>query len=410
MTLHIGIAAPVATEHVAEFLSGDISGIPKGYFGAPFTGVLIGELLKQGYRVSAFTTDTSIYPQCGIVKVGGENFDLYICPERPRAWRFNKKHLGRAVDGFAYERLMLADTINTAKPDIIHAHWTYEFAMAAIKTGIPHLITCHDAPAVILRFNPYPYRAIRYLMARQVFRKGRHFSTVSDYMLNAIRHYTVKPIAVVCNPLADYVLAGGWVRNVPATRKIGFICNGWDMRKNPKPALQAFADVHRRQPASELHLFGHDFGVGEAAENWCRQQGLTAGFIFHGATPHKKVIDQLNGLDLLLHTALEESFGVVIAEAMALGLPVVAGRNSGAVPWVVGFEEESDGRCCAVLTDISDPGAIASAIDEAFDQHYPKRSASGYARARQLFAPRVISEAYMALYRQLLPAAFNMTA
>lgn len=30
-------------------------------------------------------------------------------------------------------------------------------------------------------------------------------------------------------------------------------------------------------------------------------------------------------LDLLARTALEESFGVVLAEAMALGLPVVAG-------------------------------------------------------------------------------------
>jgi L-malate glycosyltransferase len=408
--MKIGIVGPIATENVADFLACDTSEMPKGYTGAPLTGVLIGELLKQGHNVSAFTTDSSLYPHSGVVKANGPNFDFYICPARPRAWRFNKNRPGRVMDGFAYEREQLLNAINMAKPDIINAHWTYEFALAAIKTGIPHLITCHDAPAVVLRYTRSPYRAIRYLMARQVFRKGQHFSTVSPYMAAALQHYTKIPIALAANPLADYVLASGRPRNAPTTKRIGLVCNGWSEFKNPKPALQAFAKIHSAQPTSELHLFGFDFGIGEPAQQWSQIQGLSAGMVFHGATLHKKLIEHLNGLDLLLHPALEESFGVVIAEAMALGLPIVAGRHSGAVPWVVGIDDAANNRCSAVLTDVSDPEAIASAIEEAFDQHYPDRSASGYARAWQMFAPSVISESYMALYLLVMSANSKPTS
>lgn len=142
--MHIGITGYIATEHVSEWLSEDINKLPKGQPNAPLLGVLIGELLKQGHKVSAFTTDTSLYQNPKIIKASGPNFDFYICPERPRAWRFNKFRLGRAVDGFAFERNNLLKAIKQASPDIIHAHWTYEFAMPAIKSGIPHLITCHE--------------------------------------------------------------------------------------------------------------------------------------------------------------------------------------------------------------------------------------------------------------------------
>lgn len=404
MKLHIGIAGHIATEHVADFLECKTSDLPKGYPGAPLTGVLIGELLKQGHKVSAFTIDSSQYPNSGILKASGPNFDLYICPTRPRAWRFNKRHLGRAIDGFAYERQQLAAAISMAKPDIIHAHWTYEFALAAIKTRLPHLITCHDAPLAVLRYTRSVYRAIRYLMARQVFLKGQHFSAVSEYMATAVQHYTKIPISIVPNPLADYVLNNGRIRSTYEKKRIGLICNGWDARKNSKPALQAFAALYKDQSSAELHLFGDGFGPREPAQQWCQKQGLSEGMVFHGITPHKQLIIQLNDLDLLLHPSLEESFGVVIAEAMALGLPIVAGRHSGAVPWVVGIDNTGN-RCCAVLTDVTDSVAIAEAIEEAFDQYYSERSASGYSRARQMFTPKIIAESYLALYRKIIPAS-----
>lgn len=408
MKLHIGIAGPIATEHIANLLDCDTSTLPAGYTGAPLTAVLIKELLLKGHTVSAFTTDELLAPSTGTVKVSSRNFNFTICPARRRAWRFNKWRLGRAVDGFAYERKQLINAINQANPDIIHAHWTYEFALAAIKTGIPHLITCHDAPAVVLRYTRSFYRAIRYLMARRVFAQGRHFTAVSPYMVNAIQHYTKEPIPVVPNPLSGHVLELGKVRLPTTSKRIGMVCNGWDDRKNPKPALQAFTRFRQAYPTAELHLFGYGFGRGERSQLWCEQQRIAEGIVFHGALPHLQLLKELNALDLLLHPALEESFGVVIAEAMALGLPIVAGKFSGAVPWVVGYGEKNiDRPYCSVLTDMSDPRAIVKALDEAFDHHYPQRSATGYDRAQKMFAPDVISNLYIVQYKQILQTITN---
>jgi glycosyltransferase involved in cell wall biosynthesis len=399
--LHIGITGYIGTDHVAQWLKGDTSTLPKGQENAPLVGVLIGELLKQGHKVSAFTTDLSLYKNPEIIKASGPNFDLYICPERPRAWRFNKFRLGRAVDGFAYERSNLLKAIQIAKPDIIHAHWTYEFAMPAIKSGIPHLITCHDAPAVILKFNPYPFRLIRYLMARWIFNKGKNFTAVSKYLAESVQHYTKNKISVVPNPIADFVLKIGHVRSQPETKRIGLICNGWDARKNPQPSLLAFAKFKQLEPTTELHLFGHGFGINEEAQQWCQEQNITMGLIFHGATPHQQLIDQLNHLDLLLHPALEETFCVAIAEAMALGLPIVAGKYSGAIPDVVGINDKSNTRYCAELTDVTQPDKILNSLITSFDNNYAERSLLGYQRARDLYTATAVAKAYLNCYLEI---------
>ncbi|MGD0959413.1 MAG: glycosyltransferase, partial [Methylomonas sp.] len=233
-------------------------------------------------------------------------------------------------------------------------------------------------------------------------RRGRRFSTVSDYMTGQIQHYTSVPIKVVPNPLADYVLSSGSRRGLAEHKRIAMICNGWEARKNPKPALHAFAEFRTAYPEAELHLFGHGFGPGESGQAWCLQRNIAANMHFHGPLAHKKLIARLNELDLLLHPALEESFGVVIAEAMALGLPLVAGKNSGAAPWVIGYAENTSGVCCGVLTDVSQPQALAAAMAEAFDARYPERSAAGFTRARQMFTPNAACSAYMDLYREVL--------
>jgi len=402
MKLHIGIAGPIATEHILDLLSCDTSNLPKGYTGAPLTAVLIKELLKQGHKISAFTTDNSIYLKSDTIKASGPNFDLYICPERPRAWRFNKFRLGRAIDGFAYERNQLVKAINIAKPQIINAHWSYEFALATITSGIPHLITCHDSPSVVFRYTRTLFRAIRYLMALQVFKKGQYFSSVSPYMAKMLQSYTLKPIEIIPNPLADFVIESGHIRTLPITKRIGMICNGWDDRKNPKPALLAFAKLRKAQTKTELHIYGNDFGNNEAAQRSCDSHDISSGMIFHGAVTHKQLIEQLNDLDLLLHPSLEESFGVVIAEAMALGLPIVAGKNSGAVPWVIDYDETSNLVSSGVLTNVSNPDELILAMEIAFDQDYSQRSSVGYKSARERFSPKVITQAYLELYKKIL--------
>jgi len=401
--MHIAFAGHIAGADVQAYLHEGAAPAPRGYLGAPLTGILIGELLRLGHRVTGITTDPQLPLNGGPVRREGPNFTFIACPARPRAWRPNGLRLGRAVDLFAFERRQIRQAIIEAAPDIVHAHWSYEFALAALAQPAPHLITCHDSPAVVLRYTRSFYRALRFLMAQRVFRRGREFSTVSDYMARELSGALGHLPQVIPNPVAPYVLSLGREHPAPGSRRVAMVCNGWDRRKNPEPALRAFALWRAAEPLAELHLYGAGFGEGEAAQQWARTEGLTPGLFFHGQTPHRQLVVALAEMDALLHPALEESFGVVLAEAMAIGLPVVAGRDSGAVGWVMGAD--ADGVCATgVLTEVRSPDALAAALAEVFDQAYAARSLAGLERVRGSFSSSSVTKLYEARYVAVLDA------
>ena len=61
-------------------------------------------------------------------------------------------------------------------------------------------------------------------------------------------------------------------------------------------------------------------------------------------------------IDVLVHPSLEESHGMAVTEAMAIGLPVIGGKYSGAIPWTLG-----DGKA-GMLVDVRSPHAIADGM------------------------------------------------
>jgi len=231
-------------------------------------------------------------------------------------------------------------------------------------------------------------------------RTATHLTAPSPYLAHALQASCRAPIAVVPNPVSHEVIELGRRRQRPTTRRIAMVCNGWDRIKNPEVALEAFARFRRAQPEAELHLFGHDFEADGYGQRWAFTRGLLGGCHFHGPTAHGRMIGQLARMDVLLHTSREESFGVAIAEAMSLGLNVVAGSCSGAVPWVTGADDGNGASAPAgILVDIESADAVAEGLARAFDETYPLRSATGLARVVNSFSPTAVASAYLAAYR-----------
>jgi len=408
-SMHIGIIGPIATADIAHLLGGDVVGLPPGYAGGPLLATLIGELLRRGYRVSAFTLSRELpLKRDASVTAHGENFSITYSPMRPRAWQPNGWLPGRIVDLFRFERQALKHAITRAAPDVIHAHWAYEFALAAVGSKIPHVVTCHDSPYTIARLASRSrptisvYRWLRVLMARKALREAQCVTAVSPYMRDEVQSITTARIAVVPNPVDDLAFTLARQRKAPEMPRLAMVCNGWGIWKNPQPALMAFAKLRISRPDAELHLYGHDFGAGEAAESWCAQNGISDGLVFHGSVPHHRLLQSLAEFDLLLHPSLEESFGMVIAEAMAMGLPVVAGDSSGAVPWVVG---ETDGLC-----NVRSPEAILQSLMKVLESgQYARLSSTGMSAAFARFSTVKIVDRFYELYEQVLPPHANHT-
>jgi glycosyltransferase involved in cell wall biosynthesis len=176
------------------------------------------------------------------------------------------------------------------------------------------------------------------------------------------------------------------------------VVNGFAPWKNVARALRAFSLVRRKMPAAELRLVGEDMGVTGPARAYALSLGLMAGVTFVGRLPYVETLREVAAATILLHPALEESFGMTVLEAMALGTPVVSGRDSGNIPYLL------DRGRIGVLCDVRSPVSIADAMLPLLRD--PERAAvlSGRARvmARKRFSEEGAIEAYLQYYRDIL--------
>lgn len=389
--MKIALLAPIETSSVVELLGNPSQPLPRGYPGAPLFGILATALVNCGHEVQAFTTDSSLYRSGNQpMVISGPRFALHYIPSRPRSFRPERGRLGRMLDLFAYERKGLIKALKGFDPDVIHAHWTYEFAWAALDSSAPCVITAHDSPWDVLLHTKDLYRAGRYMMARNVMRRATNLTAVSPIISTRLAKMTNAPICVVPNPIPDSMFTAHCQKRSadPGAVKIVMIINGWSDLKNPEPALAAFALLKKRNPGWQLHCYGADFGPGERAFQWLIQNTSLEGVHLHGRRPYSEVLEGLSTADVLVHPSRTEACSMAIAEAMSLGVPVIGGNASGGVPWQLDYGK------AGFLTDIESPQAIADTVQSCIDTIASGADIRSHIvnRARALFsASRVVS-------------------
>jgi phosphatidyl-myo-inositol alpha-mannosyltransferase len=126
-------------------------------------------------------------------------------------------------------------------------------------------------------------------------------------------------------------------------------------RKGVEFLVRAMADVQRRVPAVRL-IVG---GTGPDRDPLARlAAALGVDVRFAGAIPESELPAYFQASDVVCSPAIgDESFGIVLLEAMASGRPVVASR-------IDGYAELVNGRECARLVPPSDAAALAGEISD----------------------------------------------
>jgi L-malate glycosyltransferase len=401
--MHIAILAPSDSSFMINFLPDqDVNNLPVGYPGAPFIGTLITELLNQNHQVAAITTSPAINNDYAVKMFSYGNFRWIVVPRRPRSFGFNGNKSGYILDFFAYEQNQMESCIRDIAPDFVHAHWSYEFAGTAIKSGLPCLVTVHDNAFQILRFFKNAYRFGRLLMSERILKQVRFASTVSPYMLP----YTEKrcqSVKVIPNPVliastASEIESVVLIKSQTlAEPSLVMINNGWDARKNGLSGLLAFKQVQQKYPEATLHLFGRGSEVNGLANQEAVKLDLN-NIVYHGSVPHDQLMEKLKKAHILIHPALEESFGVVLIEAMSCGVPVIGGMHSGAVPWVINDE--------SLLVDVSKPEQIESKIIALLTdlEAYRQASTQAYANVLTRFSSKSVVDSYLTYYNEIFRA------
>ena len=398
--MKIAILGPISTAGITPFLyESPPANFPPGAGGAPLMSTLIGSLLERGHEVCAITCGGWWATQHNQpVSLQGKQFEFHCAPIRRHAVRPRNGHIGRILDLYAYERRVIGEMLAATKPDFVHAHWTYEYGMAAINSGLPYLITAHDDPVAVMKLFKNGYRFGRYLMARSVLKRTTALSAVSDDLRTRLASMVKTPIEVIPNPLNLKFFEAAPQRQAPSTfaeYRFVSVMNGWGYWKNASSALLAFASIRRQRQDVSYHLCGVDFQPGGPAQHWAETKGVADGVVFRGLVPHAQLIEELKTASVMLHPSRWEACPMGIAEAMALGLPVVGGSDSGGTAWMIG------GGGLAV--DITRPEKIAEAALRLIsdDTLYLECSRQCMERVQE-FLPEKVMNQYEDMYRNIL--------
>jgi glycosyltransferase involved in cell wall biosynthesis len=397
MAMKIAIAGPISLNAFASQLdppSAERTSTIQGLGGTPVI-LLAKALMERGHKITIFTLDPTITNE---VVLNGPDLRICIGPYRPHH---------RARDLFKAERAFLESAISREHPDVVHAHWTYEYALGALATRVPTVVTAHDAPIAILKYHHDFYRLARMVMAMKTLRRARHLTAVSQYVVDHLQHVMGyrHPISVVPNGFPDeFFGAVDSLRAQARGSRLTFatVLMGWGQRKNGQVAIRAFAQLKKQRPETRMLMFGAGHGIGEPAHRWALAHGMSPGIEFVGQVAHSELRQRLAAdIDILVHPSLEESHGLCLCEAMALGLPVIGGHKSGAVPWTL-----DEGRA-GLLVDVRSPTRLAEAMLTLSNRpvYRTELGSAGREYVRRRFQMNAVVAAYEETYANALSAA-----
>ena len=340
--MKIALLMPITLTELQPLFKG--KEMPYGY-PYPLFVPLVYEYIQRGHEIVLCTIDKRSRKSSILI---GDKITLFAAGTLPKAKL-------RAIVNFEYEIRQMVSFLKKNPCDIYHAHWEYDFAQAALRVSQNRsIITIHDWPNEVNKYHKDFYWNRRCELGCKTLRQGKYFSTVSPYMAaNMEQFFPEKEVKIIPNFIED-------VKNeYTKTLKIKLVAinRGYDELKNVNTLMEAFAILRKKiQDCCILRLIGSGYEKNGPAEVWAKEHNIADGINFIGMLPHTKAMKELGEASIFVHASREESFGMVLLEAMLCKVPIVAGKNSGAVPWIL--EEGKSGE----LVDIEKPQQIADAI------------------------------------------------
>lgn len=393
--MRIGVLGPFNPAAIKDFLTD--SQVPSINESATAVNTLVRELLLMGHEVKVFTCYTLHHHKTFVLK--GENVEVYVIPSRPY------KKVPYLLSPLIWpQRISSVVGKHVGNLDVLHAHWTYEYAKAASRFSrvIPVFVTVRD-------WCPYQfsissgrgriYWAWKYWIFRQVMSNRRiTFIANSQYTRRMIvERYPRISAPIILNPI-DKTWVLNSIKKTPSHQIISIADGLYSKRKNIEKLLEAFAEYRQMFPDARLHLVGKYERKSMRFMSW-EQRGWLESVKFYGAVPHAQLTEILDEMSVLVHPSLQETFGNILIEAMSRCVPCVGGSCSGAVPEVLGFGK------FGLLCDINDGHSICQAMMQLEDPSLSSRLVTNAtSMLKSVCSSDVVAAQHVALYREAIAA------
>lgn len=273
------------------------------------------------------------------------------------------------------------------KIDIIHSHLSYPAGiLGAIiqKTKkIPNILTEHTW------IKKYFRSRIHKICVMYALNKSFRIVAVSQALKDDIACYCSRSVVVIPNVIDVEKFVINRNKN-SRTLNLGLLGGMSNYRKGLDVLLKSVSLINHIDYI--LHIGGDGIYLNKFKE-LARELGVYSKCKFYGEIGAEEILKFYSSLDVFVLASRDETFGVVVIEAMSCGLPVIATRCGG--------PQEIITRETGILVDVENPEELSRAIINISEnlRSYNPDYIREYALAR--YGQKTFRESIARLYKEV---------
>lgn len=305
----------------------------------PFYGIFVEEqallLRKNGHRIVVF------YPY-----LNGD-FKAFLKGDRKKSKKYLRNgikvieipqniYLPKAKDFFIAS--LISKTIKTFKdyidkeglPDVIHSHSAFMGGVVGLelnkKFKIPLVHTEHSSGFI---FNKSQYTKIDLKRVANLYNHSSRFVFVSEYFKNAFEtsmNLSGQGTIVIPNMVSDDFF--NQLKPLKTEHLRALSVGSLISVKNHLLLLKAWKIVIKKFPKAKLSIAGNGYLAKELKE-FSVTEKISETLEWHDGLKKEKLIEMIDLSNVIVSTSRQETFGLILAESIARGRPVVSTKSGG---------------------------------------------------------------------------------
>lgn len=283
-------------------------------------------------------------------------------------------------------------------PDLIHCQDNMALALAAVLSGYPRVFTVHGVKRhEAQRRTGWEFwsASVDAFIERYVHRRFGAFICISNYAARVLGDGRLT--SAIPNPVRSLFFQATR-ETVPQSNPRILFVGVLAPIKRPFDLLMAHTELRYRFPDLET-IFCGEVEDANYAGVMCRTvvEREIEGVRFLGRVSQERLVDLLSGATALVLPSVQENAPMVVAEAMAAGVPVVATRVGG-IPDMIEHGETG------LLYEAGSVRQLTNCLTQLLTEPAMRDRLGIQARqvARATYSPARVATATVAVYRQLL--------
>ena len=285
-------------------------------------------------------------------------------------------------------RFIEKEILSNRRIDLIHSHLSYPAGFLGTiiqkRKKIPNILTEHSW------IKKYFRTRIHKMCVLYTLKNSFCIISVSNALKADIRLFCRRDVIVVANVIDVNKFHLSKVTN-SGTINLGMLGAMGNFRKGFDILLKAVSLIDK------MDLVVHIGGAGKYLEKYktlAKELGVFEKCIFYGEIPPSDIINFYLDLDFYVLASRDETFGVVIVEAMSCGLPVIATKCGG--------PEEIITSDTGILVEKEDPVELSKAITYLSQNPgvFDRESIRNYVLGK--YGQKIFSERITRLYDEMI--------